>query len=51
MGEMQNEMETLEVEFAEETGQLKELEEKLGVRSNSLALFIIILFKQTFFFA
>ncbi len=35
MGEKQTDLETLEVEFTEETGQLKELEEKLGVRGDS----------------
>lgn len=35
MGTKQDEMETLETEFAEETIQLKELEEKLGVSSTA----------------
>ena len=34
MGEKQDELEQLEAEFTDETSELKELEEKLGVHEN-----------------
>ena len=38
MGEKQDELEQLETEFSEETKQLQELEEKLGVNNNMTTL-------------
>lgn len=42
MGEQQTELETLQAEFAEETEQLKELEERLEVITTQLVNIFII---------